>query len=70
MVVLVVNDSDKIVSAQAHFDAAANGNRASLVRAQRRTGDGSKTDWQNWPTSFGRSMVFPPRQAEAWELRW
>jgi len=70
MVLLFVNVSDKSVSTHAQFDAAAYGNRASQIRAQQRTGDGSKTDWQSWPTSFGRSMVFPPRQAEAWELRW
>jgi hypothetical protein len=70
MVLLFVNVSDESVSAQAHFNAAANGIRASVLRAQRRTGNGSKADWQNWPTSFDRSMAFPPRQAEAWELRW
>ena len=70
MVLLFVNVGDQSVSRQVHFDAAANGIHASVVRAQRRNVNGGKTDWQNWPASFDRSMDFQPRQAEAWELRW
>jgi hypothetical protein len=70
MVLLFVNVSDESVPAQAHFSAAANGIRASGLRAQRRTTNGSKTDWEKWPASFDRSVAFLPRQAEAWELKW
>ena len=70
MVLLFVNVSDESVPAQAHFSAAANGIRASGFRAQRRTTNGSKTDWEKWPAAFDRPVAFPPRQAEAWELKW
>jgi hypothetical protein len=70
MVLLFVNVSDESVSAQVQFKAAANGIRATKLRAQRTTADGNKADWQTWPASFDRSITFPPRQAEAWELRW
>lgn len=70
MVLFFVNVSDESVSAQAQFNAAANGIRAHQFRAQRRTADGSKTDWDNWPASFDRSMALPPRRTEVWELRW
>ena len=67
---LFVNVSDESVPAQAQFKAAANGIRASVLRVQRRTADGSKTDWQNSPASFERSLALPAREAEAWELEW
>ena len=66
MLLIFVNVSDESVSAQAHFSAAANGIHASRLRAQRRTSNGSKTDWENWPAYFDRLMAFAPRQAEAW----
>jgi hypothetical protein len=70
IVLLFVNVSDESVPAQVQFNAAANGIRVNVIRAQRASADGSKTDWQSWPSSFDRSITLPPRQAEAWELRW
>jgi hypothetical protein len=70
MVLLFVNVSDESVPGQVHFDAGANGIRGSGLRAQRKTANASKTDWEKWPASFDRSVAFPPRQAEAWELKW
>ena len=70
MVLLFVNVSDESVSAQVQFKAAANGIRTTKLRAQRTTADGNKVDWQSWLSSFDRSITFPPRQTEAWELRW
>ena len=70
MVLLFVNVGDQSVPTQVHFDAAANGIHAGVLRAQRRHANGSKADWQNWPASFDRAMDLQPRQAEAWELRW
>jgi hypothetical protein len=70
MALLFVNVSDQSVPAHLHFSAAANGIHASVLRARRRNANGSKSDWQNWPATSDRSVVFQPRQAEAWELRW
>jgi hypothetical protein len=70
MVLLFVNVGDETVPAQVHFNAAASGIRATVLRAQRSTADGSKADWRHWPASFDRPMAFAARQAEAWELRW
>jgi len=70
MVLLFVNVSDESVPVQVRFEAAANGLRASVLRVHRLTTSGNKADWPNFPASFGRSMTLPPREAEAWELRW
>jgi hypothetical protein len=70
MVLLFVNVGDKSVSGQVHFDASANGIRARVLQAQRSTSNGTQTEWGKWPAVFDRAASFPPRQAEAWELRW
>jgi hypothetical protein len=70
MVLLFVNVSDESVPVQVRFEAAANGIRASVLRVLRLTTSGNKADWPNFPASFGRPMTLPPREAEAWELRW
>ncbi|HSA11821.1 MAG TPA: DUF6259 domain-containing protein [Candidatus Paceibacterota bacterium] len=70
MVLLFVNVGDKPVPNRVQFDAAANGIRGRMLRAQRRTADGHKTEWEKWPAVFDRAVTFPPRQAEAWELKW
>jgi hypothetical protein len=70
MVLLFVNVSDESVSGRVHFNAAANGIRASVLRVQRSTADGNKTEWKKESAVFDRAATFPPRQAEAWELKW
>jgi hypothetical protein len=70
MVLLFVNVSDHAIPTQAQFDAATTGIRKSVLRVQRTTADGSKTDWQSSPAAFERSLSLPPHQAEAWELKW
>lgn len=70
MVLLFVNVGDERVPAQVHFNGAANGIRARVLQAQRSATDGTKTDWEKWPAVFDRAVTFPPRQAEAWELKW
>ena len=70
MVLLFVNVSDESVPVQVRFEAAANGIRASVLQVHRLTTSGSKADWPNFPASFGRPMTLPPREAEAWELKW
>jgi len=70
MVLFFVNVGDEPVPNQVHFDAAANGIRGRGFRAQRSTADGTKTEWEKWPAVFDRATTFPPRQAEAWELKW
>lgn len=69
LVLMFVNVSDQNVSAQFHFDAKAYGIRARKIKAQRTTDAGSTTV-EHWATVSDRSMVFPPRHAEAWELSW
>jgi hypothetical protein len=70
MVLLFVNVGDESVSGRVRFDAAANGFRAREFRAQRSATDGTRSDWEKWPSVFDRAVTFPPRQAEAWELQW
>jgi hypothetical protein len=70
MVLLFVNVSDESVPTQTRFEPAASGVRASVLRIQRTTTDGSKTAWQTSPASFERSRTLPPHEAEAWELKW
>jgi len=70
MVLLFVNVSDESVSGRVHFNAAANGIRGSVLRVQRSTADGNKTEWEQESAVFDRAATFPPRQAEAWELKW
>jgi hypothetical protein len=70
MVLLFVNVSDESVPARVHSPAATNGIRVSSFRVRQRTAAGSPTDWQSWPTASDRSVDLPPRQAEAWELKW
>ena len=70
MVLLFVNVGDESVSSGVRFDAGANGLRAREFRAQRSATDGTRTDWEKWPSVFDRAATFPPRQAEAWELKW
>jgi hypothetical protein len=70
MVLLFVNVGDESVSGRVHFNAAANGIRASVLRVQRSTAEGNKTEWEKESAVFDRTATFPPRQAEAWELKW
>lgn len=70
MVLLFVNVGDESVSGRVHFNAAANGIRGSVLRVQRSTADGNKTAWEKEAAVFDRAATFPPRQAEAWELKW
>jgi hypothetical protein len=70
MVLLFVNVGDENVSGRVHFNAAANGIRGSMLYLQRSTADGNKTEWEKESAVFDRAVAFPPRQAEAWELKW
>ena len=70
MVLLFVNVSDESVPTQTRFEPAASGVRASFLRIQRTTTDGSKTEWETSPASFERSRTLPPHESEAWELKW
>ncbi len=70
MVLFFVNVGDESVPGRVHFNAAANGIRGRVLRAQRSTASGMKTEWEKWPAVFDRAAALPPRQAEAWELRW
>jgi len=70
MVLLLVNVSDESVHTRLHFDAPVSGIRTSELRIQRTTTNGVNTEWQSSPASFERGTTLPPREAEAWELRW
>ncbi len=70
MVLFFVNVGDEPVPSQVHFDAAANGIRARALRAQRSTADATEPGWEKLSPTFDRPTTFPPRQAEAWELKW
>jgi hypothetical protein len=70
MVLFFVNVGDESVPGHVRFDAAANGIRARVLRVQHSTADGTKAEGEKWPAIFDLTTTFPPRQAEAWELRW
>jgi hypothetical protein len=70
MLLLFVNVGDDSVPTQTRFEPAASGVRANVLRIQRTTSNGSKTEWQTTPASFERSTTLRPHETEAWELRW
>jgi hypothetical protein len=70
LVLLLVNVSDQPVTATLPFDAARHGIRSKRLQATIATTTSAVAETRSLPTRFSQSITFPPRQAQAWELRW